>query len=296
MYLITGATGNIGKLLAEQLLALGKNVRVISRRADKLKYLADKGAELAEGDLYDSEFVSHAFKGISEAFCMIPPNFHSSDFKKDQQLVADNMFEAAKSNQVRYIVLLSSIGAHLREGAGVVDGLGYMEEKFSALKDANIVNLRPGYFMENLFGQINMIKNAGMVGSPIIGDLKIPMVATKDIAYAAFMLLNYQQFSGHSNQYVLGPRDISYNEVTQILGEAIGKPDLKYVEFTYEDFVKGLVDSGFVSANVAELYSGLSRSLNNGNALSDYLRTPQNSTPTGWEEFSHVFAHVYFNS
>jgi uncharacterized protein YbjT (DUF2867 family) len=296
MYLITGASGNIGKILAAELLSSGKEVRVISRNADKIKSLAEKGAEIAIGDLYDQEFLINAFKGVSDAFCMIPPNPKSNDFKKDQQRIVDNLFEAIKSNHVKYVVLLSSIGAHLREGAGIVDGLGYMEERFSALKEVNIVNLRPSYFMENLFGQIGIIKNMGMAGSPIKGDLKVPMVATKDIAHVAYLLLNFLQFRGHTIKYVLGPRDVSYNEVIKVIGQAIGKPDLKYTELPYEVAEKGMVESGFVSANVASLYSGLSKAINDGSALSDYQRSPLNSTPTDIEEFSHVFAHAFLSS
>jgi uncharacterized protein YbjT (DUF2867 family) len=296
MYLITGATGNIGNILTTELLANGKKVRAIARNAEKLKLLAEKGAETMVGDLYDSEFVKQAFEGATEAFCMIPPNPKSSDFRKDQHKITDNFFEVVRSNRIKYVVLLSSIGAHLREGAGVVEGLGYMEEKFSALAETDIINLRPGYFMENLFGQIGNIKSSGIIGTPIKSDLKIPMVATKDIAHVAFMLLNYLQFCGHNTKYVLGPRDISYNEVTKVLGQAIGKPDLKYVELSYGDVEKSMVDSGFVSANVASLYSALSKSFNNGTALNDHHRIQQNSTPTSIEEFSHVFAHVFHSS
>jgi uncharacterized protein YbjT (DUF2867 family) len=293
MHVITGATGNIGNVLANDLISRGKKVRVISRKADKLKPFIERGAETAIGDLYDSEFVSHAFRGASEAFCMIPPNFLSNDFKKDQRIVADNLFEAVKSNHIKYVVLLSSIGAHLREGAGVVDGLGYMEEKFQELKDVNIVNLRPGYFMENLFGQISNIVNFKIIATPINADAKIPMVATKDIAQAAFMLLNYLQFQGNSVKYVLGPYDVSYSEATRILSVALNEPDLKYMQLPYEEIEKKMVESGFVSANVAGLYSGLSKAINNGSALCDYQRTAQNSTTTSIEMFSHDFAHVF---
>jgi uncharacterized protein YbjT (DUF2867 family) len=296
MYIITGATGNIGSILTTELLANGKNVRAIARNAEKLKLLAEKGAETMIGDLYNAEFVRRAFEGATEAFCMIPPNPKSSDFKRDQHLITDNLFEVVKSNKVKYVVLLSSIGAHLREGAGVVDGLCYMEKKFSTLTETNIINLRPGYFMENLLGQIRNIKSSGIIGTPINGNLKIPMVATKDIAHVAFMLLNYLQFCSHCTKYVLGPQDISYNEVTSVLGQAIGKPDLKYVELSYEEAERRMVDSGFVSANVAGLYSALSKSFNNGTALNDHKRIPQNSTTTTIQEFSHVFAHVFRSS
>jgi uncharacterized protein YbjT (DUF2867 family) len=293
MYIITGATGNIGKILTLELLSKGKKVRAIARHEDQLKALAEKGAEIVVGDMYDSAFAKRAFEGGSAAFCLIPPKLHSSEFRKDQKLVADNMFEAIKSNNLKYIVLLSSIGAHLRQGAGVVDGLGYMEDKLLTLKNVNIVNLRPSYFMENLFGQIGTIKQMNIVGTSIKGDLKMPMVATKDIAQVALKLLNDLKFTGNTVQYVLGPRDISYSEATSVLGNAIGKPDLKYVQFSYEDAKNGMVQSGFVSADVAELFNGLSEAINNGTALNAHTRTPENSSPTSIEEFAQVFAHVY---
>jgi uncharacterized protein YbjT (DUF2867 family) len=293
MYIITGATGNIGKILALELLSKGKKVRAIARQKDKLQTLSEKGAEIVTGDLYDPAFAKQAFEGGTAAFCLIPPKLKSSEFRNDQQRVADSMFEAIKSSNIKHLVFLSSVGAHLRQGAGVVDGLGYMEEKLLTLKDVNVVNLRPSYFMENLFAQIGTIKQMNIAGSPIKGDLKMPMVATKDIAQVAFKLLNDLKFTGNTIQYVLGPRDVSYNEIVSVIGKAIGKPDLKYVQFSYEDAKNGLVQSGFVSADVAELFNGLSEAVNNGTAFNAHTRTPDNSSPTSIEEFAHVFAHVY---
>jgi uncharacterized protein YbjT (DUF2867 family) len=293
MYVITGASGNIGKILVSELLSKGKKVRAIARNAEKLQPLAEKGAEIVLGNLHDLSFLMKAFKGATAVFCMVPPNYKAEDFRNSQKEVANNLFEAVKSNKVKNVVLLSSIGAHLRNGAGVVDGLGYLEQIFSELKDVNVVNLRPSYFMENLMGQIGTIKHMGIAGSPINGDLKMPMVATKDIAQVAFKLLNDLNFKGHTIQYVIGPRDISYNEIAPILGKAIGKPDLKYVQFSYEDAKKGMVESGFVSAGIADLFNELAASMNNGTALSAHTRAPENSTPTDVTEFAHVFAHVY---
>ncbi|MCX6257149.1 MAG: NmrA family NAD(P)-binding protein [Bacteroidia bacterium] len=293
MYVITGASGNIGNILSMELLAKGKKVRAIARHADKLQSLADKGAEIAIGDLTDLSFVKHAFVGATAAYCMIPPSVHSDDFYKYQREVADNLFEAVRDNHILYVVLLSSIGAHLRTGGGVVDGLGYMEEKFSTLKQTNVVNLRPSFFMENLFGQIGTIKQMGVAGSPLKGDLKVPMVAVKDIAQMALSYLDGLKFRGNVTQFVLGARDVSYNEVATVLGKAIGKPDLKYIQFSYEDAKKAMVNSGFVSANVAGLYNGLSEAMNNGSALNAHKRTPENTTKTDIEEFARSFAHVY---
>jgi len=296
MYVISGASGNIGKIVALKLLSGGKKVKVIGRSAAKLKDLTDKGAEALVGDLADGVFLKQAYKGAEAVYVMIPPQAHSTDFKAYQKEIADSHLDAVKANGVKHVILLSSIGAHLRKGAGVVDGLGYLEEIFSALKDVNVLNLRPTYFMENILGQIGTIKQMGIAGSPVRGDLRFPMVAVKDIAAVTAKRLSDLRFTGNTVEYVLGPSDVSYNEVAAVMGKAIGKPDLKYVQFSYEDAKKGMVQSGFVSENVAELYNGLSEGLNNGLALNDYKRTPENSTPTSLQDFAQVFAHVFNNS
>lgn len=295
MYIITAATGNIGKALATALLAEGKKVRVIGRDAAKLKDLTEKGAEAMTGDVKDRNFVMQAFAGGTAAFCLIPPSYQATDFRSEQKLIAGNYAAAVKANGIKYALLLSSVGAHLRNGAGVVDGLGDMEEEFLKLNDVNVINLRPTYFMENLFGQIHTIKAMGIMGSPVQGDISLPMVATKDIAAKAFEFLKDLSFSGNTIHYVLGPRDVTYNEVATVIGNAIGKPDLKYVQFPYEDAKNAMVMSGFVSENVAELFNGLARAMNDGNARNAHTRTPENTTPTTLEEFAKGFA-MAFNS
>lgn len=285
MYAITGATGHIGKAIAIELLSKGNKVRAIGRNAERLKELTDKGAETAIGDLSDSVFVQKAFAGCEAVFCIIPPNMQSTDFKKDQAIIADNYVNAVKVNKIKYVLLLSSIGAHLRNGAGIVDGLGYLEERFSELKDVNVLNLRCAYFMENLIGQLEMIKQTGVMGSSVKANIAIPMVATKDIAERAAKWLLNLNFKGNSIEYVLGPRDVTYTEVTEIIAKSIGKPDLKYVEFTHEDAKNGMIHAGFTTKNIAELMIGLAEATNNGKILNAHKRTLENSSPTTIDEF-----------
>jgi len=296
MYLITGATGNIGNRVAKELLSKGKKVRVVSRHQDKLKELVNLGAEALAGDVNDKDFVNKAFAGISAAFCMIPPNTMAKDFRSDQQRVAHNYADAVKTNGVKHVVLLSSVGAHLRNGAGVVDGLADMEGYFAELKQINVLNLRPGYFMENQYFLIPMIKYLGIIGSAIRQDLKFPIVATKDIADKVTIQLLSLDFKGNSVEYVLGPKDLDFNEITHILSNAINKPDLKYVQFSNEEDKKGMVQTGYISENVAELFNELSESFNKGQALKAHTRTPENSTPTSFEEFAKSIAFAYNQS
>ena len=292
-YVITGATGKIGKILAGELLAQGQKVKVIARSADKLKELADQGAEAIPGSIYDRNFLIEAFKGADAVFCLVMPDMFAADVLKEQKLIAENYFEAVKAAKVPNVVLLSSVGAHLRKGAGIVDGLGYMEELFLQLKGLNVLNLRPTYFMENTLGLIGTIKQMGIAGTPVNADVKFPMVATKDIGAVAAKRLLELNFTGNTTEYVLGQRDISYTEVTAIAGQSIGKPGLQYMQFPYEDAIKGMVASGFCGTDAARLMVDLARAINDGTRLSDYKRTTANSTPTTYEEFSKVFAWVY---
>ncbi len=293
MYVITAATGNIGKVVTKNLLAQGKKVRVVGRNAEKLQEFVSQGAEAAVGDVNDAAFVLKAFENAKAVFCLLPPNPHSNNFRSEQKKISTNYANAAKANNVKYAVLLSSIGAHLRHGAGIVDGLGDMEESFLALRDVNVLNLRPTYFMENILGQVGIIRQMGIAGSPVKGDLAIPMVAIKDIVAVASKRLSDLNFTGNTVEYILGPRDLSYNEIAKIIGNAIGKPDLKYVQFPYADAIRGMVESGFCSENVATSMTDMAEGLNNGLMGSEVKRTPENTTPTSIEDFAKTFAYVY---
>lgn len=289
-YVITGATGNIGHVLSEKLLAAGNTVVAIGRNQDKLKTLSNKGALTVTGDLKDAAFLTKTFQGADGVFAMIPPEYGSNDFRKYQNEVGDAIISAIKSSGVKNVVFLSSIGAHLSEKAGVVQGLYDVEQKLNKLQGVNIKILRPGYFMENLFMEVGIIKQAGIAGSALRGDAPIAVVATKDIAEVAVKHLSKLDFKGISVEYILGAREYTYNEITKLLGNAIGKTDLIYVQFPYPDAKQGMIQSG-MSENVADLMNELVEVLNNGNA--DYIRNTSNTTPTTVEEFAPIFAAAY---
>ena len=291
MIAITGATGNIGSKITADLLSKGQNVRCIARTADNLKGFADKGADIATISLEDTAALSDAFRGIDAVFAMIPPDYQALDFRAFQNTIGASIAKAVETSGVKYVVNLSSQGAHLPDKTGLIKGLHDQEQRLNKLKGVNILHLRPTYFMENLLANIDMIKQMNIMGSAIRGDMKIPMIATQDIARFAAERLLKKDFSGMTMKDLLGQRDVLMNEAAEIIGKKIDKPDLKYVQFSYEDTEKALVDMGF-SADVAGLFIEMSKAFNQ--ELINTARTQDNTGDTPLEEFAVVFARIFF--
>jgi uncharacterized protein YbjT (DUF2867 family) len=289
-----GATGNIGSKLANILLDKGEKVQVIGRSAERLKPLVDRGAKAAVGDISDVEFITNVFIGADAVFAMIPPNYTTDNVRGFYNEIGANIAKAIQESGVKHVLFLSSLGAHLAENTGPIKGLHDVEHQLNKLVDVNVLHLRPTYFMENLLANVGMIKNMGIIGSEIKGDVKFAMIATKDIAQVAADRLIKRDFSGKSVHELLGERDVSLEEATKIFGEKIGKPDLNYVQFSPEDAKKGMMDSG-LSDDVSDQLLELGQAINSGIIAVNQPRTAENTTATSIEEFAGFFAQVYKN-
>jgi uncharacterized protein YbjT (DUF2867 family) len=292
MYVITGATGNIGGKLAKMLLAAGKRVRVVGRDVDKLEPLAQRGAEVCRGSLQDEAFLAETFQGAKAAYVMIPPNHQAENLRAYQNRVGEVIFTVLKNARVKYIVNLSSLGAHRPDKTGPILGLYDQEQRLNWLREANLVHLRPTFFMENLLNNIHLIKTKGINGTPLKGDLALPVVATKDIARVASEYLLGLGFKGVLVRELLGQRNITMTEMTQILGKAIGLDNLQYVQLSYEDAMRSMIEAGF-SRDVAQSLLQLYMSINQGIVILGNKRTNNNTTETPFEEFAETFAAAY---
>jgi len=145
MYVILGATGNTGSIIADFLLSKGKKVRVVGRDAGRLQRFVRKGAEAFTADLSDAAALTKAFSDARAGYLMLPP----ITTREDQERHSDAIARAAKESGLRYAVHLSSYGAQVPEGTGPVAGLHSSEQKLNASSGLNVLHLRPGYFMEN---------------------------------------------------------------------------------------------------------------------------------------------------
>jgi len=292
MIVITGATGKTGSAVAEALLAKGQKVRVIGRDAAKLKGFTAKGAEAAVGDLGDRAFLTKTFKGADAVYVLIPPNLGVADFRAYQKQIGETIVAAIKGSGVKYVVHLSSQGAHLPDRTGPIVGLHDQEERLNSLDRVNVLHLRPTYFMENLLMNIDLIKKMNIMGSAVRGNVKFAMIATKDIGVYASERLMKRDFSGKSVRDLLGQRDLSLDEAAAVIGKKLGKPDLKYVAFPYDDAEKGMVSMG-LTPDMSRLYIEMSKALNDGLFAVNIPRTKENTTPTSIEEFADVFAKIF---
>ena len=292
MIVITGATGKTGSAVAEALIAKGQKVRVIGRDAAKLKGFTAKGAEAAVGDLGDRAFLTKTFKGADAVYVLIPPNLGVADFRAYQKQIGEIIVAAIKGSGVKYVVNLSSQGAHLPDRTGPIVGLHDQEERLNRLDGVNVLHLRPTYFMENLLMNIDLIKKMNIMGSAVRGNVKFAMIATKDIGVYASERLMKRDFSGKSVRDLLGQRDLSLDEAAAVIGKKLGKPDLKYVAFPYDDAEKGMVSMG-LTPDMSRLYIEMSKALNDGLFAVNIPRTKENTTPTSIEEFADVFAKIF---
>ena len=290
---VLGATGNIGTALVHHLLYQGHHVTAVARPSARLDALAAAGATAAAGDAHDAAFLTKALRGADAAFLMIPPNVTAPDVLAHMQQVGEATAQAVRAAGLKQAVHLSSIGAELPAGTGPVVGLHHQETRLNTIEGLNVVHLRPAYFMENLLANVGMVQHMGIAGSAMRPDLQFPMVATKDIAAKAAELLGGGPLANHSVHYLLGPRDYSQQAATAAIGQAIGRPELPYVPFSYEDAKKGMMGAG-LSESMASLYDEMTRNMNEEKVMVTAPRDASSTTPTTIEEFAQtVFAPAF---
>jgi uncharacterized protein YbjT (DUF2867 family) len=289
VYAILGASGNTGAIISDSLLSKGKKVRVMGRDGGRLQRFVRKGAEAFTADMSDAAALTKAFGGARAAYLILPP----ITTREDQEQQSDAIAKAVKESGLRYAVYLSSYGAQVPEGTGPVTGLHSSEQKLNAIGGLNVLHLRAAYFMENNLAAIGMIQGMGIFGHALLPDLKLPMIATPDVGnYAAERLLALD-FSGKQTRELLGERDLSMTEVTAAIARGIGKPDLRYEQFSYDQMQQALTQMGF-SSKKAAVYIEMFKAINAGVLAAQEPRSPENSTPTSFEKFvQDVFAPSY---
>lgn len=270
---VTGSLGHISKPLTQELIQKGNIVTVISSNPEKLKEIEALGATATIGSLEDVEFLTTIFTGADAVYTMVPPNNY---FNPNLDLIAyyhrlgHNYAQAIRESGVKQVVNLSSIGAHLDKGNGILRGAHGVEQIVNELpSDIAITHLRPTSFYYNLYGYLDLIKYQNLIVANYGADDVIPWVSPIDIAEAAAEELVNSQ-SGRKVRYV-SSQELTGSETAQILGAAIGIPDLQWIVTSDEQTLAGLTAIGMnpeIAAGLVEMYAGL----HSGLLAEDYFR------------------------
>jgi uncharacterized protein YbjT (DUF2867 family) len=294
MIVVLGSTGNTGKVATEVLLGRGEPVRAVGRRRERLEPLAKLGAEPCTADLEENGSLTLALRGARSAYLLIPPNFVVEDFVAYQERVIEALVRGVREAGVGHVVVLSSLGADHAQGTGPIVGLHRLEQALGTVPGLSALFVRAGFFMENLLLNAGLIKTRGINGSAAPPDAPMELIATADIGRYVADRLAAGDFSGPRVVNVVAPRPYTMAEATRILGAAVGRPGLEYVQFGYDELEQGLRAMGLrpqMAALYVEMYRGASQGL-----LAFEPGTETVRQPTSLEAFSPTFAAAYRGS
>lgn len=266
--IVAGTLGNIGKPLTQALIQKGHQVIGIHHIIENQGEIEALGATAAIGSVEEVDFLTATFAGADVVYTMVPPNYFAEpDIREYYRKIGRNYAQAIRHSGVKRVINLSSYGAHLDEGTGNILGAHYVENSLNELSDVDITHIRPTYFYYNLLNLIPVIKAKGGIYANYGGDKSFEMVSPLDIASA--IADEIESTPVHRKVRYVSSDELTGDEIANVLGKAIGKPDLKWVVIPDEDALKGYMDNGFpeqLSRNLVDMFS----SLQSGKLAEDY--------------------------
>ncbi|MEO6914454.1 MAG: NmrA family NAD(P)-binding protein [Chitinophagaceae bacterium] len=287
---VTGSLGHISRPLAKELIKKGHEVLIVTSSEQRKPEIEALGGKSAIGSVEDVDFLTATFSGADVVYAMIPPDFSVPDIVARYTKIGNCYAKAILDSGVRKVVQLSSWGAHLPSGTGVIVGSYHVEQILNKLDNVSITYLRPTSFYYNLFHYMDMIKIAGFIGTNFGGDDKVSMVAPADIAAAAVEEIEAAD-TGNRVRYVASDEH-TCSEIAAILGAAIGKPDLKWMRFTDEQ-TQAAMEKNHVPANVAALLVEINAAIHSGLLAEDYNLNKPVLGRVKLGEFAKEFAAVF---
>jgi uncharacterized protein YbjT (DUF2867 family) len=283
MIVITTPTGQIGRQVLDNLLASGEELRVITRDPAGLPAGVRDGLDIVVGSHGDPAVAEKAFADADAVFWLVPPDPHAPSVEAAFVGFARPAAEAFARYGVSRVVAVSALGRSTPWAgrAGYVTGSLAMDDLIASSGVAYRALTNPS-FMDNTARQADSIKNQGMFFSPIAGDRRLPTVATRDIAAAAAGLLLDSDWSGVGEVPLLGPEDLSFNDMAAVMSEMLGQ-DVRFQQTTFEAYNDRFLSFGMSAAmarGMTDMAWAKNEGLDNG-----VQRTPENSTPTGFRQW-----------
>ena len=262
MYVILGASGNTGSVVATTLLERGKQVRAVARDVKKLEGLRAKGAEVVSADVQDAASMARVLAGAEGAYLLVPPDNTSTDLVARGRKIIDGYVEALAKASVKHAVVLSSVAAQQPAGTGPIVITHYAEHTLPKAPATTFTFLRAAYFMENVLNFAYPIKHDGVL--PVFGGgeaYPFPMVATRDIGHVAAEALLAPP-SAHAWIELSGPKEYSYVEAAAEASTILGR-EVKATVLPIDAMVPTLTSIG-LSPNVAGLYREMTEAAGKG--------------------------------
>ncbi|HEV2639520.1 MAG TPA: NAD(P)H-binding protein [Actinocrinis sp.] len=287
MIVITTPTGDIGSQVLDALLdqapAHGEELRVIVRDPAKLSDAVRERVDVVVGSHGDAEVVDRAFAGAQAVFWVVPPDPGAPSLEAAYTGFTRAAAKAFVTCGVGHVVGVSALGrgTPVAGRAGLVTASLAMDDFIAETGVAYRALANPS-FMDNLLRDADSIRDQGVFTSNAAGDRKAPSAATRDIAAAAVGLLLDRSWTGNGSVPVLGPEDLSADDMALIMTEVLGRPvrhERQSLEATAarmsgfglgHAFVQGMVD--MMRAKEEGLDDGVPR-------------TPQTASPTTFREW-----------
>jgi uncharacterized protein YbjT (DUF2867 family) len=283
MIVITTPAGQIGRQVLSNLLDSGEELRVIARDPADLPAGVRENLDVVVGSHGDAAVVDKAFAGADAVFWLVPLDPRAPSVDAAFAGFTRPAAEAFTRHGVGRVVGVSMLGRGTpwAAQAGFVTASLAMDDLVAASGVAYRALTNP-YFMEDTVRQADSIKNQGLFTAPLAGDRKRPTVATRDIAAAAARLLLDASWSGAGEVPLLGPEDLSYNDMAEIMSQVLGK-EVSFQQITFEAYKDRFIRLGMSDA-MAQGYTDMAWAKNEG-LDNGVQRTPQNSTPTSFRQW-----------
>jgi uncharacterized protein YbjT (DUF2867 family) len=283
MIVITAPVGQIGRQVLANLLSSGEQLRVIARDPSQLPAEVHENVDIVVGSHGDAAVVDKAFAGADAVFWLTPLDPRAASVEAAFAGFTRPAAAAFKRHGVGRVVGVSMLGRGTPWAgrAGFVTGSLAMDDLIAASGVAYRALTNP-YFMEDTVRQATSIRDQGVFSYPIAGDRKLPAVATRDIAAAASRLLLDASWGGAGEVPLLGPEDLSFNDMAAIMSQVLGQ-DVRFQQITFESYKDRFVRLGMSDA-MAQGYTDMAWAKNEG-LDNGVQRTPENSTPTSFRQW-----------
>ncbi|MEV4256549.1 NAD(P)H-binding protein [Spirillospora sp. NPDC049652] len=282
MIVVTTPTGQIGRALLDRLLDADAAVRVIARDPARLPARVHEKAEIVQGPHYDKEVLTKALTNADSVFWNVPPNPAAPSIEGHFDGFTRPFCEAITETGVGRVVGVSTLGRGAARDAGQISGALVMDEMIQATGVRYRSLEMPG-FMENMRWNIPSIEAAGMFSSILTPDRKQPSVATRDIAEVAARLMLEPTWDGQEGVQVLGPEDISADDMARVMSEVLGRP-IRYQQVSPEDYKAAMTGHGMTEA-WAQGMVDMMTAVDRDGIYHAQPRTPGSRTPTSFRQW-----------